>query len=138
MAINRTAVNRDIGLLHPKFGRVVANLEKRLRADYEAGRTHTLFKLYEGFRLPDRQAYLKAQGATKAGPWQSAHQFGLAADFVPLSDGKWSWDAGHDWDHLARSAKVFGASVPISWDLAHVQAYEWDELWSHLKATGLA
>lgn len=47
--------------------------------------------VYEGYRTPERQAELYAQGrttkgrkVTNAGPWQSMHQYRLAIDFVPL------------------------------------------------------
>ncbi len=46
--------------------------------------------LLEGYRSPQRQAALAALGpsVTRAGPYQSQHQFGLAADCVFLRNGK--------------------------------------------------
>jgi peptidoglycan L-alanyl-D-glutamate endopeptidase CwlK len=46
--------------------------------------------LLEGFRSPERQARLAALGSqvTQAGPWQSYHQHGLAADCAFYRDGK--------------------------------------------------
>ena len=46
--------------------------------------------LLEGYRSPERQNVLAAQGAhvTNAGAWQSYHQHGLAADCAFLRDGK--------------------------------------------------
>lgn len=46
--------------------------------------------LLEGYRSPERQNLLAAQGAhvTNAGAWQSYHQHGLAADCAFLRDGK--------------------------------------------------
>jgi peptidoglycan L-alanyl-D-glutamate endopeptidase CwlK len=46
--------------------------------------------LLEGYRSPERQNLLAAQGAhvTNAGAWQSYHQYGLAADCAFLRDGK--------------------------------------------------
>lgn len=36
----------------------------------------------EFFRTPERQAELRAEGRSKAGPWQSPHQYGCALDLV--------------------------------------------------------
>lgn len=46
--------------------------------------------LLEGYRSPERQNLLAAQGAhvTNAGAWQSYHQHGLAADCAFLREGK--------------------------------------------------
>lgn len=46
--------------------------------------------LLEGYRSPERQNLLAAQGAhvTNAGAWQSYHQHGLAADCAFLRNGK--------------------------------------------------
>jgi len=46
--------------------------------------------LLEGYRSPERQNLLAAQGTqvTNAGAWQSYHQYGLAADCAFLRDGK--------------------------------------------------
>jgi peptidoglycan L-alanyl-D-glutamate endopeptidase CwlK len=46
--------------------------------------------LLEGYRSPERQNQLAAQGnhVTNAGAWQSYHQYGLAADCAFLRDGK--------------------------------------------------
>jgi peptidoglycan L-alanyl-D-glutamate endopeptidase CwlK len=46
--------------------------------------------LLEGYRSPERQSLLAAQGAhvTNAGAWQSYHQYGLAADCAFWRDGK--------------------------------------------------
>ena len=56
--------------------------------------------LFEGYRSPERQQELYDQGratrgkiVTHAKPFQSWHQFGLAADIAYRTpDGKWTWD----------------------------------------------
>lgn len=56
--------------------------------------------LFEGFRSPERQEALYAQGRTSRGkiitnarPGQSWHQYGLAADIAYLTPaGQWTWD----------------------------------------------
>ena len=84
-----------------------------------------VFLPFEALRHPARQAALCAEGRSNAGPWQSAHQWGLAVDFVPqavASLGKWTWQAYPEvWAHLATCAQQHGLSVPLSWDKAHVE-----------------
>ena len=75
---------RDLRLLHPKFGRAAGLLHQDLIRAYEAGETKTLFKVFETFRDPRRQLDALKKGVSKAGMYQSAHAFGMAADFVPF------------------------------------------------------
>ena len=65
-----------------------------------------------------RQQYLfEHTKSTKAQAWQSAHNFGLAADFVPMDpDGLWSWRDDEDWFWLGHRARECGLSQPIKWD----------------------
>jgi len=138
---------RDTRLLHPKFRWACEGLAKDLIAGYQSGRTKTRFEIFETFRHPDRQNSLLAKGATKARAWQSAHQFGLAADFVPviseaeateLSDLKgervwpgWNWDSKHDWDYLRNRANSFKLANNLDWDRPHVQSPLWPQV-AHL------
>jgi len=140
---------RDTRLLHPKFRFAVENLAKDLIRSYETGRTKTRFEVFETFRHPFRQADLLAKGTTKAGMWESAHQYGLAVDFVPVIDAEmaailsekkgervwpgWNWDSEHDWDYLSNRAKTFGLVTPLSWDRPHVQHPLWPQLQRELK-----
>lgn len=63
----------------------------------------TVVQVFEGFRSPERQRILYAQGrmapgkvVTNSRPWQSFHQYGLAVDLVfKTKDGKWSWDGDY-------------------------------------------
>ena len=135
---------RDLRLLHPKFGRAAGLLHQDLIRAYEAGETKTLFKVFETFRDPRRQLDALKKGVSKAGMYQSAHAFGMAADFVPfispyeartLSDELgyivhpgWSWHASHDYGFLKTRAEHFGLRVPIAWDLVHVQHPQFDSL----------
>lgn len=130
-------IYRDVSLLNPKFAPVVVRLHKYLIDAHETGRTKTRFEIFETFRDPMRQTELLKKGASKAGPFQSAHQFGLAVDFVPYIDGPeatvishtlgervmpgWSWWSGHDYDFLREAARQHGLDCPISWDLVHVE-----------------
>lgn len=127
---------RDMSLLHPKFARIARDVQQRLIADYKSGVTKTAFEVFETYRSPMRQNELITKGVTKAGPYESAHQFGLAIDFVPVITGTeanllaekigervlpgWNWHSSHDWEHLTKVAKRFGLTT-IDWDKPHLQ-----------------
>lgn len=126
----------SIEFLAPKMIPLVRSLAKELAAGYETGRTQTLFKVFETFRAPDRQAALLSERTSKAGPWQSAHQFGLAVDFVPWTNSSmaddwaergiglpvgWNWHPANDYRFLAARAEEVGLTTPIKWDPCHVQ-----------------
>lgn len=120
--------------LHPKAREVFALLAHRLEEGYRNGNTPTLFKPFEGFRTPERQDFLyTVEKSTKAKGWQSAHNYGLAVDFVPLSDAKnmssWSWEGPHDWAFLNYWATQLGLSNTIVWDRPHVE----HPIWSAIK-----
>lgn len=134
-------VYSDLSLLNAKFGRACARLHQYLIDAHQTGRTKTRFEIFETFRDPRRQADLLKKKVSKAGPFQSPHQFGLACDFVPylspeeavaFSERKgervlpgWNWDASHDYRFLATSAQTFNLTVPISWDPCHVEHPQW-------------
>lgn len=130
-------IYRDISLLHPKFARRAKRLAEYLIDAHETRRTQTRFEIFETFRDPVRQADLLAKRVTKAGAFQSPHQFGVAVDFVPylspeeaLALGEkigervlpgWNWHPSHDYRFLSTAAEAFKLSVPISWDPCHVE-----------------
>jgi len=136
---------RRFDCLHPVFRPVAEGLDKALTRAYQAGATKTHFKVFETLRHPLRQNELLSRGTTKAGAWESAHQYGLAADFVPyLSadealilaakvgervDPGWNWHSSHDWKFLRHLADAtFGTGEPISWDPGHVQSSKWPDV----------
>lgn len=109
----------DIGNLAPCARIAFLGLEAALRRD-------SPFLLFEGYRSPQDQSVMLARGTSKAGPMESAHQFGLAADFVPFIDGNWRWDVEPEvWEALDREAAAFGLLRPLEWDRAHVQHPAW-------------
>lgn len=115
-------IDRSLEFLQPEFRVRVADLL------YDLDQVmHTQnWQIFEAFRHPARQAWLlENTTSTKAGPWQSAHQYGLAVDLVPRPAGKWSWDAGIHWDLMKKAAVSHGLRVPISWDKAHVEDARW-------------
>ncbi len=116
----------DISKLHPVLRTKAVEVVQRLN---EQG---IPFKIFEAFRTPRRQAQLYAQGrngapgriVTKARPWHSYHQYGVAADFVLNIDGEWSWDTRGEkagwWKKLHEVAKEQGLE-PVSFELPHLQ-----------------
>ncbi len=102
---NVERVNRSPAMLHPAFRNKALRTVARLNAE------GIPFGIYEGMRSPWRQAHLYASGRSRAGrvltpveAWGSLHQFGLAADFVLVLEGRWSWDDDEAraswWDRL--------------------------------------
>lgn len=125
----------DFSLLHPKARDAFQALDAFLSDSYESNRTKTLFKVFECYRSPLRQDYLFGGGSTKARGWQSAHQYGLAVDFVPFRPhpasgavGQWSWAADNDYAYLTAAARRFGLDTPISWDRCHVEHPLWERI----------
>lgn len=127
-----TKIERNMNLLHPKFKGQFIALEKALISAHEAHVTETLFKVFETFRSFERQEHLFSIGTTKARGGQSAHNFGLAVDFVPfVNDGRngtYSWSSHHDWKFLKDMAAQHGLSNQswsLRWDKPHVQVAGW-------------
>lgn len=87
--------------------------------------------LLEGWRSPERQAMLAGMGehVTRAGAWQSWHQYGLAADCAFLRGGKLVISERDPW--AMRGYELYGQvaeSVGLTWggrwkmmDLGHVE-----------------
>lgn len=121
--------SNDLGLLHPVQKTLFVSLAHYLERDWQDGKTKTHFKVFEAWRSPLRQAELFKQGSvTKADAWQSAHQFGLAVDFVPWTVNGWSWDEHHDYDWLRERAYRIGLATPIAWDRCHVESQLWPDV----------
>lgn len=82
----------DLEALHPILRESVLQLLQSFQSE------GLPFRLYEGFRSPQRQAWLYQQGQssgsmiTESDAWASYHQYGLAVDFVLWLNGTWSWN----------------------------------------------
>lgn len=112
--------------IHPVAETGFRNLATALEWEYTQGTIKQLFLPFEGYRTPERQAHLyTVEKTTKARPWESAHQYGLAVDFVPFVNKAWSWDDSHDWQTMRRIAHQRGLLTPLKWDLPHVEHPEW-------------
>lgn len=113
--------SRDLSLLHPVFRGSVAAILADLLSD---GLTFAVFEAYRG---PERQAWLYGQGRTRSGPvvtrarpWASYHQFGLAADLVLREAGRWTWRPGPEWDRLHEIGRRYGLEA-LSFEQPHLQ-----------------
>jgi|GEM_PF-2985908 Soluble lytic murein transglycosylase and related regulatory proteins (some contain LysM/invasin domains) len=120
-----TQRSTDMSRLHPVFREKAQAVLDRLNAE------GIPFRIFEGYRSPQRQQFLYSQGRTAPGdivtnakPWSSYHQYGLAADFVLFIDGKWSWDTSGPraacWDKLHAIGREVGLE-PLSWEKPHLQ-----------------
>lgn len=120
----------DFDKLHPKAREAFRGLAGVLEDQHRAGLLKSHFKPFEGHRSNERQNYLfNVAKTTKARAWQSAHNYGLAVDFVAWRDGKWSWAESEDWNSLAYFANQRGLIVPIKWDRPHIE----HPIWSAIK-----
>ncbi|MCC8555693.1 M15 family metallopeptidase [Xanthomonas citri pv. glycines] len=110
-----------------RWENINADLQQRVLAIYEVMRRQYGYEmvLVEGYRSPERQAELMGDGrATRAGAWQSCHQYGLAVDSAPLRDGKLQWDMG---DPLTKRVYfLYG-------ELAQQAGLEWGGSWRSIK-----
>lgn len=143
--LDENSIYRGVALLHPKLSAIATSLSKDLIRAYETGRTQFRFEIFETFRSPARQIRLKREGTSKAGPWQSAHQFGLAVDFVPfVSQAEasalgvkvgWYWPGIDDpcWKFLDSRARTFGVSRTLEWDGPHVEHPLFEEIAKTIK-----
>lgn len=129
----------SISLLAPAFAERLQLFMQHLQAEDGA------FQVLETARSPERQQELYAIGRipwasqfgylgkhlTDANAYQSAHQFGLAADIWPCDGGQWLWIKKDDprWEPLIRLAPQFGLEC-LSWERPHVQAkgFRWQDL----------
>jgi hypothetical protein len=116
--------------LHPRFRQKMQTLLAQLAAE------DLPFQLFEGFRTPQLQQYYYDQGrtrpgniVTKARPWHSNHQYGLAGDFVLFEDGSWSWDDSGErqpwWERLHALAREVGLT-PLSFEKPHLELLDLD------------
>ncbi|WP_262071496.1 M15 family metallopeptidase [Stenotrophomonas sp. Marseille-Q5258] len=110
-----------------KWGQIDPDLQQRVLAIYEVMRRQYGYEmvLVEGYRSPERQAELMSGGkATRAGAWQSCHQYGLGVDSAPIRDGKLQWDMGDPW--TKRAYFLYG-------ELAEQAGLEWGGNWRSIK-----
>lgn len=118
---------KRLSAVHPELKRRVEILLRQLAAQ---GLT---VEVVQGFRTPEEQDALYAQGRRTAGKkvtnakrWQSNHNYGLAVDLCPFVEGEPNWDAPFSvWQQIGRTAEGLGLEWGGRWakfrDLPHVQ-----------------
>lgn len=122
--------------LYPAFRERLASFMKELQ------RHDSRFLIFETVRSPGAQDELYVRGrvpgrsdwgryATRARAYQSAHQFGMAADVWPHDDGHWEWISAQDprWAPVASLAKDHELET-LSWERPHVQlaGFDWHRM----------
>ncbi|MFT4249227.1 MAG: M15 family metallopeptidase [Pseudomonas sp.] len=110
-----------------RWDSIDAGLQQRVLAIFEVMRRQHGYEmvLIEGYRTPERQAELMAGGkATRAGAWQSCHQYGLAIDAAPIRDGRLQWDMEDAWTR--RGYMLYG-------ELAAQAGLEWGGSWRSIQ-----
>jgi peptidoglycan L-alanyl-D-glutamate endopeptidase CwlK len=121
---------QDTLSLHLVFRERLQRLLDRLKHEVDPS-----MMVYETWRSPLRQALLYAKGraagdpgprVTKAGPWQSYHQFGLAADIVMYEKGAPTWPTAADirWTKM-RAIAIEEKLRTLSFEMPHVEL-PWD------------
>lgn len=118
----------DPSMLDTSFLEKIKKLIAVLNTLYEKGVIPFMFHIFETYRTPARQKWLKDQkpARTRADPWKSPHNYGKAVDLVPLVNGSLTWDVSSEhWDVLKREAEKLGLSNGLSWDRAHVEDKDW-------------
>lgn len=121
------SASRDWSLLNPNFEQRLLHVFQRM---HEQGYDLVLL---EGYRSPERQDALAAQGSnvTNARAFQSYHQFGLAADCAFMREGKVVISERDPW--AMRGYELYGQeaeAVGLVWggrwkmmDLGHVELH---------------
>jgi len=92
LSISPDHISRDFDLLYPPFAKKIQQGIERARVGgYD-------LMLFEGWRSPQRQSFLYAQGrsapgkiVTQSDAWESWHQYGVASDIVFDVNGEPSW-----------------------------------------------
>lgn len=127
-----TPHNRYAGFewAHPLAVKAFRSLHAELVGDYTRGDIPFEFRPFETYRTPARQKLMVDSGTSRARMYQSAHQFGLAVDYVPWTDErKWHWDVEvYWWSVLKGKAMKHGLDAPLSWDKAHIEHPLWNRV----------
>lgn len=91
-------------------------------------------KIYDTFRHPDVQYEKKKMGRSKAGPFQSPHQFYEAVD---IAHPTLAWSVSDEyWDALAMASRAVAADLKVKlelgydwgWDMAHIEIQDWRDV----------
>lgn len=136
MSDPRFTTIRDMKLLHDSCRADFMLLAHDLDVAFREGSVKRFMRPFETWRHPSRQLYLlEEMRTTRARPFESAHQFGLAVDFVPWDNGRWHWPPVEDpcWAYLRARAHARGFENDIEWDRAHVESKRWTNVLEALR-----
>ncbi len=112
--------------------------QKIVRAMQDAGYPA---KISECYRSPERQRRLKVEGRSKAGPYESPHQYYEAVDIIHPSMG-WNVSEAY-WDALATCVRIVAERHDVQlthghfWrfrDSAHVELTDWRKFRDEMRA----
>jgi len=120
--------NASTDWLHPVAREQFISLAADLRKAYDDGNVRYDFRIFETYRTPQRQEFVNRKGNSKAQAFRSAHQFGLAVDYVPFEVGRgFFWPDASDagWNDLRRLASARKLMCDIRWDRNHVEHPMW-------------
>jgi len=119
--MNHRARSFELRLLHPVMSSAAVAVIDDLR------RREIHFKIFEAYRTPERQHHLfhGRRKVTKAKPWQSMHQYGMACDFVIDVSGVNPWSTRTKehrawWDELHEAGRRNGLT-PLDFEKPHLQ-----------------
>lgn len=119
-------------LLHPKVVGGFLLVANRIVEAYRRKELTQLYLPFDGFRSPLEQLTYVRQRTSKAMPWQSAHNYGMAVDFAGWNKAEgWNWKDAEDpdWKLIGVIAVNAGMLRPIAWDKPHVE----HPLWTSIK-----
>lgn len=96
-------------------------------------------QIHAVYRSPDDQQKAFARGHSRAAPWESAHQYYMAADII---HAELAWTAPQQfWDDLRAVGQIVSDEykVPLEfgydwgWDLAHIEIVGWRDFRARVK-----
>lgn len=119
-------------LLHPKCAGNFLIVANRIVDAFQNEELTQLYLPFDGWRSPPLQLDMMKRNVSKAAPWQSAHNYGMAVDFVGWNPAaQWNWKPADDpdWGLIGKIAVNAGMLRPIKWDKPHVE----HPLWTSIK-----
>lgn len=129
-------VRPDLGLASRNWARLNDDFRQRLLVVFKIMKERYGYDmaLIEGYRSPERQNELAAQGSnvTNAGAYQSYHQYGLAADCAFYRDGKlvisekdpWAMRGYQLYGQVAEAAGLVWGGGWKMMDLGHAELHK--------------
>ena len=92
-------------------------------------------KIFEFYRHPDKQVEYLQKGTSKAGPFESAHQFFEAGDLI---DPKLFWNVSDDyWEAISDAVEIVEEKFSVKlvhgwrdwgWDGPHIELPDWRDV----------